>query len=372
MKTCLNEDLSRLNISIEKARNSEFYKEKFKHCPAQLSCLEDIEKFPFTYPAEVKDLKNFYKLLATDPSEIFHIHSSSNKGLWALSQNDYYRLTDTEFLNGVDTGQGICLSLIPHVGWVGMTPFFGLLEANTRFIFLPPSKIPDLFVSFLENLEIKVILGLPSTIIQLIFLIKAKGLNPKDFGLNYVLLAGETYSDFIAHYIQQELAVKITDLYGSADFHYIASGEPGRLKVAPDSFIEIIDGELVCTTYRKEAMPLVRYKTGDFIEVVDQKKDGTFYIKVKGREREKLSSGASPIFPSDIEQIISSIFNIPANYLIVKKESGLVLKVEGPVKFKTEISDALKERFNISCEVVMLNQGDLPRHKGKAQRVVSE
>lgn len=372
MKTYINADLDQLNKAIARSRNSKFYAEKLKDCSSNLECLEDIEKFPLTYPAEVKDLKNFYKLLAINPSEIFHVHSSTNNGLWALSKNDYYHVTDTKILGDLDTQDGICICLIPSVGWTGATPLVVLLQGSLRFICLPPSRVLDFFISFLENLEVKGILGLPSTITQLISLIKVKGLNPRNLGLDYVLLTGEAHSDFTAQYIGRELDVEIKDLYGSAELLFIAAGESNRLKVGPDSLVEIIDGELVCTTYRKEAMPIVRYKTGDFVEVVGQEDDGTFYIKVKGRELERLDDEGSGVFPSDFEQVIFSVLSAPANYLIIKQENGLIVKVEGLDKYKGKINDELERCFDIPCKVAMVDHGDLPKIRGKAQRVVLE
>jgi phenylacetate-CoA ligase len=145
-------------------------------------------------------------------------------------------------------------------------------------------------------------------------------------------------------------------------------------------------GEMVVTTFRKEAAPLIRYRTRDLTRLIaEQCPCGSvmpMHDRISGRSDDMFIIRAVNIYPSHIDQILSNIEGVGSEYLVVleRKEDGrdyMLLKVERSIngtstndaQVKRTVEHGVKKQLLVSCDVEIVNYGALPRTEKKAKRV---
>ncbi|NLM13925.1 MAG: phenylacetate--CoA ligase, partial [Epulopiscium sp.] len=144
-------------------------------------------------------------------------------------------------------------------------------------------------------------------------------------------------------------------------------------------------GELVLTTLRKQARPMIRFRTGD-IAIVNREKCGCGRthgrIQIVGRLDDMLIVSGVNIFPSDIEFIVRNIKELTGEYRVYALSENFTTKFKVEVEKFADVSisnEALAEKVsqNIKArlgvkpkEVVILKEGALPRATHKAKRFI--
>jgi len=149
-------------------------------------------------------------------------------------------------------------------------------------------------------------------------------------------------------------------------------------------------GELVLTPLTKEALPLIRYRTGDITFLMDDECScGRTHPKIHriiGRSDDMVIVRGINVFPSQIEHVLMQIPEVGEHYMIIldRKPDGLdqmTIQVELSDKAKIErttdilelerrIEEMLKEVLNVRAKVEVVNPGTLQRFEGKAKRVI--
>ncbi len=125
-------------------------------------------------------------------------------------------------------------------------------------------------------------------------------------------------------------------------------------RILPDGEI----GEVVATTFGVEAMPLIRYRTGDCAALFSKKcKCGRPTPRigpVVGRKNQKLKFKGASLFPSTLALVLEEIERVEAFVIIARKESELSDSIEvlvhGPAKIEM-LRDALQARAKIAPQV---------------------
>jgi phenylacetate-CoA ligase len=175
-----------------------------------------------------------------------------------------------------------------------------------------------------------------------------------------------------------------------------AAGQDGS-HIQEDHFLpEIIDpasgepmppgreGELVLTTLTKEALPLVRYRTGDATSLgTSPCPCGRTTVRmspVRRRYDDMLVIRGVNVYPSEIERILLSTSNVAPHYQIVIDRAGnrdnLTVMCE-PARngddvdsVQAGLQQTLHDQLGISIAVRFVESGVVPRSAGKAIRVV--
>lgn len=212
------------------------------------------------------------------------------------------------------------------------------------------------------------------------------------------LFGAEPWSQELRAAIEDVLPIKAMDIYGLSEV--IGPGvateclEQDGLHVNEDHFIvEAVDpstgepvedgtpGELVFTTPTKQALPLLRYRTGD-IASLDRGECacGRTLVrmsKVVGRADDMLVVRGVNVYPSEVERVLLGSGLVRPHYqLIVDRRSPtvrLLVACEAlPGDPKDRLVHALHEALGLTAEVFPLPAGTVPRAEaGKAVRVVS-
>jgi phenylacetate-CoA ligase len=169
----------------------------------------------------------------------------------------------------------------------------------------------------------------------------------------------------------------------------------GGLHVFDDHFYpEVVDpetgeptdglGELVLTTLTKEALPVIRYRTGDVTQLLSGDcpcgRTHQRIARFSGRVDDMLIIRGVNVFPSAIEAALLEHPGVAGQYAIVVDRRAAMPELEvhaelasddlvaGEVQRKLEA--VLEERLHLRVRAVVANPGGLPRQElGKAKRV---
>ena len=149
---------------------------------------------------------------------------------------------------------------------------------------------------------------------------------------------------------------------------------------------------MVVTTLRKEAAPLIRYRTRDLTRIIPGRCPcGSMmprHDRILGRSDDMFIFRAVNIYPSHIDQILSHVKDVGSEYQIhlYRKEKGgkdhMRIKVEraqGTEKshdadkhIRKVIEKEIKKQILVSCDVDVEDYGSLPRSERKTKRVFDE
>ena len=210
------------------------------------------------------------------------------------------------------------------------------------------------------------------------------------------------WTDEMRDVIEQELGLTAINLYGLSEIVgpgvsiECAEGRSGA-HVQEDHFLpEMVDpetdvvlppgqeGELVLTTLTKEALPLLRYRTGD-ISALDPSpcvcgRTTVRMARVRGRYDDMLIIRGVNLYPSEVERILLSVGGITPHYQLVLErpetldelavlcEAADASADAGALRIRLE--SALYAETGLRIAVQVLPSGSVPRSEGKAVRVI--
>lgn len=211
------------------------------------------------------------------------------------------------------------------------------------------------------------------------------------------IFGAEVFSDSLKRKMQQGLGIEAFDIYGMTETggvgtlgmdcaahdgihlwedHYIAEIlQQGCETPAADGD----EGELVITSLTREALPVIRFRTGDLTRVVSRGKCacGRTHIRlspITGRVDDMLIVKGVNFFPKQVEQALMQIPGVGANYQIIIEDINGVRDVRVNVEAASTVSGymvekVLKEALGFSPRGDVFAIGSLPRQEGKAKRV---
>ncbi|HEY7486449.1 MAG TPA: phenylacetate--CoA ligase [Streptosporangiaceae bacterium] len=212
------------------------------------------------------------------------------------------------------------------------------------------------------------------------------------------LFGAEPWSAELRATIEGLLPLRALDIYGLSEV--IGPGvateclEQNGLHVNEDHFIvEAIDpasgepvpegtpGELVFTTPTKEALPLLRYRSGDIASLsYDPCPCGRTLVrmsKVLGRADDMIVIRGVNVYPTEVERVLLGFAQIEPHYqLVIDRRQAmprLVVACEATADLSRErVGQTLYERLGLHADVRILPTGTVPRVEiGKAVRVVT-
>jgi phenylacetate-CoA ligase len=140
----------------------------------------------------------------------------------------------------------------------------------------------------------------------------------------------------------------------------------------------------VFTTLTKEALPLIRYATGDLgaitLEPCRCGRTTARLIRLGGRRDDMMIIRGVNLFPSHVEQVLLSVEGVAPHWRLVLERTGpmdeLTLECEPAsaemdrAALANRLESLLKEGTGVRIVVAVLDPGTVPRSEGKAVRVV--
>jgi phenylacetate-CoA ligase len=150
-------------------------------------------------------------------------------------------------------------------------------------------------------------------------------------------------------------------------------------------------GELVITTFTKEALPLVRYRTRDITSLTyGQCACGRTLVKMgkpAGRSDDMLIIRGVNVFPSQVESVLMEMGATAPYYMLVvdRKHDLDTLEIQIEVddqlfsdevrrleQLEGEIQQKVESVLGLSAKIHLVGPKTLPRSEGKAQRVIDK
>lgn len=382
--------------------------------PEDIQTLEDLKKLPFTYKADFRD---HYPdgLFAVDKKEIVRYHASS--GTTGKPTVVGYTRNDLDiWLNNVARIACMGGAMEEDVAQIafGYGTFTGALGLHGGLEKIGASVIPmssgntNKQIMFLQDMGVTLLVATPSYALHLGEELRRRGIDPsKDLKIRIGLFGGEGMTEPMReemHRVWGEQFV-CTQNYGMSELCGPGvSGECTQLcgmHINEDWFIpEIIDpeteevlppgerGELVVTCLGKEALPIVRYRTGDMTRLMYEPcKCGRTTCRMEnlsGRADDMLVIRGVNVFPTQIEEVLLKIDEIGPHYeILVERKNRLdVMTITVELiddrlldsyaklsELETRIKSALKSQLGLATCIRLVAPNSLRRFEGKAKRV---
>jgi phenylacetate-coenzyme A ligase PaaK-like adenylate-forming protein len=371
--------------------------------------LATLSRLPTTTKPDLWDAYPF-GLLAVPREEVVAVHGSSGTGgrptLVAYTRADL-KLWARMCARALAAAGATRASIVHNAYGYGL--FTGGLGIHQGGIELGATVVPvsggmtPRQVTLIRDLRPDILTCTPSYAIRLGEALAEAGAGPEQgLSLTAGIFGAEPWTQEMRVRIEDLLGIRALDIYGLSEV--IGPGVAAECIVAADGLhvnedeflVETLDpvtgdpvpdgtpGELTFTTTTKEALPLLRYRTGDIAAL----RRGTCRCgrtlvkmsKVTGRKDDMLVVRGVNVYPSEIERVLLAQDSLAPDYLLVVDERApqhrLIAICEmgtgwpGPQPDASQIESRLKDVLGLSVAVRLLPPGSVPRTEvGKAVRV---
>jgi len=393
-------------------RGSPFYRKRLEDAgvkPKDIRSLKDLQKLPFTTS---KDLQEGYPfpLLSVPFEKVVRIHASSGttgkRKVLAYTRKDindwanfFARCYEMAGLTQEDRVQ----IAVGYGVWTAGVGFqLGCERFGAMAIPAGPGNV-DMQCQFLVDMKTTAMCCTASMGLLMAEEVHKRGIKDQ-IHLKKMIFGSERSSDAMRNRIKEILNLEhlfdipgMTELYGPgtgldcvyhtgihywADYYILEILDPETLKPVPEGEI----GEMVVTTLRKEAAPLIRYRTRDLTRLISGKCPcGSIlprHDRLLGRSDDMIIFRAVNIYPGQIDHILSGMPGIGSEYQIIidRKEDGkdyMTIKVERDQRVDKEkdpelskrVGEEVKKQILVSAGVEIVDYGALPRSERKSKRV---
>jgi len=378
------------------AQNCEFYKKRFENIDLDRITPERLHKLPFTTK---QDLRNAYplKMSCVPKDKIVRIQMSGGTTgqpvIVPYTRKDVYQWREMvlrAFHIAEITSRDV-IQITPAFGlWNGGFGFHFAADAINAFVIPIGSGNTRNQIRFMVDFGTTVLCATASYPLRIAEVAEELGYKPSDLPVEKMLLGAEPWSDEMRKRIEEIFDAKTFDIPGLTEMGGVGSVGfecPMRrgLHMWEDNYvIEVVDpktgevldegeeGEIVYTAINREAMPLIRYRSGEVSEIVAKERCecGIEHItlkRIRGRTDDMIIHSGAKFYPSDVEKILAS-YGITQYKIEVG--SGIRVLYEGDATILQKIAKDIREFIGINAELVALAKGELERFEGKAKRLV--
>ncbi|PSQ53557.1 phenylacetate--CoA ligase [Halobacteriales archaeon SW_8_65_20] len=404
----------RLRETVEHAyENVEFYRTALDDAgvsPSDISSVDDVQQLPMTTK---EDFRDEYPdgLFAVSDDEIRRIHASSGTTgkpkIVGYTDDDLSSWSEVVArslaASGVEAGDTVQNAYGYGLFTGGLGLHYGIEELDATVIPIGGGQTQRQ-IEMLQDLDSDVLSCTPSYALYVAETAEEMGIDPAELALSTVIFGAEPCTEPMRAEIEERLDVTGIDIYGlsevigpgvSNECHEAQDG----LHVWEDHFLpEVVDpatgdplpegeeGELVLTSLTKEAVPVLRYRTGDLTTLNYERCDcGRTMVRmdnVTGRTDDLLIVRGVNLYPSEIESVVLELEEVAPYYRIdLDREDELdrmTLSVELDDGFdgsRRDVRESLRTRLeNVLSftpdELTLAEPGTLARTEvGKVQRV---
>ncbi|WP_294612176.1 AMP-binding protein [uncultured Roseovarius sp.] len=294
--------------------------------------------------------------------------------------------------------------------WMGGLTDHMTLQATGALVVPFGVGSTELLVRTIQEVGITAISCTPSypSVLERVIADKFPGLKPRDLGLKLGLFGGEAGLDDPAF---RERLRRVWGMeprnanYGVSDvlcnfaaqcehdssLHFMAADVLYPELIDPDTTDPVPlaagqTGELVLTHLARDCQPLVRFRSGDIITVVETDpctcgRTG-FRFRVVGRSDDMVVVRGLNLFPTMVAAVINGFAALSGDYRITldtpPPHDSLPVTVElapghAPSEaLAQEVAQAMKAALGATARVTLLPNGSLPLTEGKTKRVIRD
>jgi phenylacetate-CoA ligase len=374
-----------------------------------VASLDDLPGLPFTSKSDLREHYPF-GLLAVPRERLARVQASSGTGggkptLVGYTLQDLE--TWTEVMARCLTAAGVRPGMVFHNanGYGLFTGGLGFHQAAER---LGTTVVPvsggftKRQVMLLRDLQGQALAATPSYALHIAEVLRGEGAGADDLALEVGLFGGEPWTESMRRQLESELGLAAINFYGlseivgpgvSAECREVRQG----LHVQEDHFLaEVVDpdtgdplppgqeGELVFTTLTKEALPLLRYRTGDIASLTYEPcacgRTLARMSAVRGRRDDMLIIRGVNLYPSEVEHVLLGVDGLGPDYQLIVERRGALDELTVACEpaedgidreaLAARVGAALHEDIGLTMSVELMAPGAVPRSEGKAVRVV--
>lgn len=407
--------LSALKNCVSQVSEHPFYKEKFAAAGItadKIKDISDLRHLPFSKKSDLRDNYPF-GMMNVPKSKLARVHASS--GTTGKPTVVGYTKADlkmwAECMARLVVAGGAREDDIAQIAF-GYGLFTGALGLHYAMERIGAAVVPtssgntEKQIMLMQDLQSTILVSTPSYALYISEVMEEMGVKKEDLSLRIGLFGSEASTEEMRVQIETSLGITATENYGLSEI--IGPGVAGEclykqgMHINEDNFIvEIINpetgevvpdgetGEVVITAPTKEALPMIRYRTGDISRIIPEPCEcgRTSYrlAKLMGRSDDMLIIKGVNVFPSQVESVLIGMEHIGPQYQLVVTKRG----VTDALEIKVELSDgSLLESFSeleklektikhkihvvlgIDTKISLVEPKSLERFTGKAKRVI--
>lgn len=381
--------------------------------------LDRLETLPFTVK---EDLRQHYPfgLFAVPREEVIRIHASSGtRGkptVVGYTRNDLriWREVMARSLAAAGAEPGQLIQVAYGYGlFTGGLGFHDGAE-HMGLTVVPVSSGSTLRqILLLQDFRPHGLACTPSFALYIGETLREQGGDPAALGLHYGLFGAEPWTEAMRARLQNLWGCPAVDFYGLSEV--IGPGVASEcveardgLHLNEDHFLpEIVDpasgvplpvgreGELVLTSLTKEALPVIRYRTGDVTRLDPEPcrcgRTTVRMARIKGRTDDMLIIKGVNVFPSQLEAALLTVQELAPHYQLLVDRRGafptLAVHVEPAERvvqgwggfeaasaqvtaLSARVAECLRGHLGLNPEIAVVAPKTIPRSEGKAVRVV--
>lgn len=389
------------------ALHSPYYQKKWASIGfdwTSFKSIEDLKRLPLT---SKDDLQRENDAFLSVPTASIIDYSSTSGTLgkpvsFPLSQKDLERLSLNEYLSlkatGVTAGTKILLTTTMDKQFMaGLAYFLGAQKLGASVIRSGPG-LPSMKWDAIQTLKPEYMIAVPSFVLKMIDYAKEHGIDYQSSSIKKILCIGEPIRnpDFTNNVLGQRILeqwnVKLYSTYASTEkgtaFTECEEGKGGHV-LEELIYVELLDdqgnpvpagaeGEVVITTFGVEAMPLIRYKTGDIAIMHHEPcvcgKNTPRLGPILGRKQQMIKFKGTTIFPQAVFEVLNKLDFIVDYYLKVSTDEMMldtltvfVCTKKDKEVVKKQLVDLFKAALRVTPDIVFQTMEELGKVKYKSE-----
>ncbi|MDR2584845.1 MAG: AMP-binding protein [Prevotellaceae bacterium] len=373
-------------------QRSPFYKRLFAKERIDISSirtLADLEQIPLT---EKQDLQFFNAdFLCVSPEKIIdYITTSGTLGdpiTFAMSNKDLDRLAYNEAISFLCMGAKPAdifqlMTTMDKRFMAGLAYFLGIRMLGAGIIRVG-NGIPELQWDTIQRMQPDTIVVVPSFILKIIQYAEANGIDYQNSSVKKAVCIGESLRDkdfnlsLLGQRIKEKWDIELYSTYASTEMGTSfteCTAQKGGHQHPELIIIELVNdggqlvkegeyGELVITTLGVEAMPLLRYRTGDICSFHNEPcgcgRKTPRISPIIGRKNQMIKFKGTTLYPYAVFDILDQIDYIE-NYIVIVSTNNfgtddlaVVVGMKEPTDdIEKEIKDRFRAKLRVAPEVV--------------------
>ena len=366
---------------------SPFYQQLFKDNSIKIhdiKTLEDLQRIPVTTKDDLQQYNHDFFCITPDKIVDYSTTSGTlgDPVTFGLSDNDLERLSYNEAISfacaGIKKGDVVqMITTIDKRFMAGLAYFLGLRKMGASVVRMGPG-IPELQWDSIFRYKPKYLITVPSFLLKMIDYAEKNGIDYKNSSVYGAVCIGESIKnqDFtdniLSKKIKEKWDIQLFSTYASTEMstaftecEFQAGGHhhPELIitEILDDSGNPVAEGEsgeLTITTLGVEAMPLLRFKTGDIVQAHEEPcpcgRNTMRLGPVIGRKQQMIKYKGTTLYPPAMHDILNDFSGIQC-YQIVIHSSDIGLD-EIIIKLSSEQADeefvgAVKDHFRAKLRV---------------------
>ncbi|MDH3729712.1 MAG: phenylacetate--CoA ligase family protein [Acidimicrobiia bacterium] len=317
--------------------------------------LEDDPPFGTNLGAAPADVKRVFQTSGSSGRPSVIALTANDVGAWSVIGSRSYYATGIHAHHSVLTtfGAGPFVAGATHAT---------LDKIGVRRVPVGPGDLERVLAA-MESGLVDTLLATPSFALYLASVFDERGIAGSELGVQHLVVGGEPGGGIpaVRNRIENAFAAHLTEAAGIGDvspslygecpaqdgMHFCGQGLVWPELVDPDTEASIAIeagavGEIVYTALVREAMPVVRFRSGDIVEITDTScscERTSFKVRILGRSDDTFIVRGVNVYPAAIQSVIAEFEPrvTGRSRVVLPEEAGV--SVEPPIPVEVEVLD---------------------------------